>query len=365
VVREPESATSQLRACDRPAVLELIDLAHKHAVAAWLVRCAPADEPAWQPARQLRDEFRADHLRTTVALRSIGAVFDELSCPWLVLKGRALAEQFYPSTNMRHAVDIDVLVPPARFAAAIAALQANGWELVDRNWPLAAATMPGELRLVSRAGLVLDLHWHVLAVEAQRRRFPLPTTHLLARRQSLPSGISALHPDDQLVHLGLHGALSGANRLSWLLDAALAARACSDWTTAAAAARAANGGRALGLVLVRAERYLGRCVPAAALRAMGSTSAWSASCRLVDRRSPLGLDPNRPALARAVARAVGPTTTRSGSGFARHLAGFLTSGAPRDRPDSPLRDPSDRRSPMFVDEDRVARDAYLRAVAVS
>jgi hypothetical protein len=346
----------------------LIEVAHRHGVAAWLARCAPAEEPAWKPVQQLREEYRADHLRTSVALRSIGSVLDELECPWLVLKGRALAEQFYPRSDMRHAVDIDVLVSPQQFADAIAALQVADWNLVDRNWPLAAATVPAELRLVSRAGLVLDLHWHVLAVEAQRARFPLPTMHLLARRQWLPSGIAALDPADQLVHLGLHGALSGANRLSWLLDAELAARACSDWAATATAARAANAGGALALVLRRAERYLGgvdAAAPGAALRAMGSTPAWSLGCRVVDRCSPLGPDPDRPSLGRAVARAVGPTTARSVSGFAAHLSGFISSGAHRARPESPLRDPSDRRSPMFVDEDAADREAYLRAVAIS
>ena len=153
---------------------------------------------------------------------------------------------------MRYGVDTDVLIAPRQFAHAIDALGGRGWTLLDRNWPLFLRTMPGELRLRAPTGRLLDLHWHLMTQRDVRRTFSLPTAHLLARRHSLPSGLPSLDPVDQLVHLGVHGALSGATKLMCLLDAGLAAQAVDDWGPVADASRRAHATAALRLVLLRA-----------------------------------------------------------------------------------------------------------------
>src|SRR5262249_5413405 len=137
-----------------------------------------------------------------------------LDCAWLVLKGPALAHSVYPRPDLRQGVDLDVLVPPARFGDVLVALEAAGFTLLDRNWPLVAARVPGELRIRAPQGVLVDLHWAVLDDPALHRPFRLPVPGLLERARWLDrAGCCALSAVDQLVHLGVHGALSGANRL--------------------------------------------------------------------------------------------------------------------------------------------------------
>src|SRR6185437_16415495 len=160
---------------------------------------------------------------------------------WLVLKGPALAHSVYPRPDLRHYVDLDLLVSPADFGALLAVLEAAGYQLVDRNWPLLARDLPGELRLRSPRGVLLDLHWSIFNDAGRRASFSAPTAALLADRRELSVGFPALSATDQLVHAGIHAALSGANRLGWLLDVQLAA-ATADWPAVVGAARRIGAG---------------------------------------------------------------------------------------------------------------------------
>lgn len=338
-------------------VANLIDLARSHGVEAWLAAVAPKDGP-WLPLAEQRSRFLAARVRAVNELRTIGQAMAAIDCPWLVLKGQAVAEDVYPKPTMRYGVDLDVLVPPSRFADVIDELSSRGWTLLDRNWPLFLDTEPGELRLRAPTGGLLDLHWHVLAGRELRRSFHLPTEALLDRRRTLPSGLPALGPADQLVHLGVHGAMSGATRLSWLLDAGLAASAVGDETAIVVAARRARASHALDLVLLRARRYLGTSSPG-----LSDGRDWHVACRTVDRLSPLGARPDEPSLARSFARSARQTTAASLVEFGRHVTGWLGSGASRTRPRSPIRDPDDPRSPLFAVEDERARRAYFDRVA--
>jgi hypothetical protein len=264
---------------------------------------------------------------------------------------------------MRFEVDLDVLVPPERFESVLIELQARGWKLIDQNWRLAAEVLPAELRLLSANGDLLDLHWHLLSEAGLRKQFTIPTTSLLARRRELGSGMPVLNAVDQLVHLGIHGALSGANRLSWLLDAGLAARHVQSWNDVAVATRSAGAGPALGLVLARARRELGTPAPPKALRQMGAGLGWRTATAAIDALSPLRISPDDPALARSWARSARRSALSSFAEFTGHAVGWATSGAPQRRAASPLKDPADPRSPLYPAADPVAREAYFSAVA--
>ncbi len=365
LVSSPSEGAALLAPLSPSAVSTIVSVARVHGVEAWLAKCAPSATGAWRPLAEQRLGFLAARTRDIAALRDLDQLLTALECPWVVLKGRAVAEDLYPRPDMRHSVDIDLLVPPARFATVLATLESNGWQLLDRNWPLIAEVVPGELRLRSTRGDLLDLHWHVILMPEVRARLNLPTAHLLARRRILASGLPALHPADQLVHLGVHAASSGANRLMWLLDAGLAARRVTDWSEVELASRAARAGHQLALVLSRASRALGTPAPRSALANMGAGPVWRALCQLVDWRSPPPLRPDDPALARSMARSVRDTTAASLVEFARHGTAWFRAGGVRARDWASLLDPRNAGSLLHVSDDETARQHYLRIVAAS
>jgi len=250
-------------------------------------------------------------------------VFAPLDCPWTVLKGPALAYSVYPQPDLRHAVDLDVLVPPTRFGDVLDRFGEAGFTVLDQNWPLIAATRPGELRVRAPRGVLIDLHWAVLASPAGRRRFRLPTSGLLAHVRLLkPPGLPALSAVDQIVHLAAHGTMSGGNRLAWLLDVHLAACRTTEWDAVAASASSAGVGTALGLLLARAGRLWPSPAPRAVVRRLLNGSVWAAVDRVVDGASVLSADPDAPSRARAWARSASATR-------AAMLADFASRGLAR------------------------------------
>ncbi|MGI8665372.1 MAG: nucleotidyltransferase family protein [Jatrophihabitans sp.] len=344
----------------------LTALAREHGVEAWLAARAPLTEPAWAELAGQRPRFLAAQARSLAAARDFGALADGAGLPWLVLKGPALAYSVYPRPDLRHYVDLDLLVSPGDFAAVLRLLADAGYQLVDRNWPLLERVVPGELRLRSPRGVLLDLHWSIFNDANRRAAFHAPTAGLLAGRRVLePVGLPALSASDQLVHLGLHAALSGANRLGWLLDLHLSVGPDTEWPAVLRTARATGAGPSLAVVLARAHRLFGTRVQPDLAAELAGGRGWLAIARGLDRLSPIQSDPNRPALARSVARSLQATAPASARELARHAWLWLRSGAARSyvRPDwlevdSPA-------SAMRDVPDAPARERYLRAVASS
>lgn len=342
----------------------LTGLAREHGVEAWLAGCAPLTEPAWAELAEQRPRFLAAQARSLAAVRDFGALAEPAGIDWLVLKGPALAHSVYPRPDLRHYVDLDLLVPPADFGRLLALLEDAGYQLVDRNWPLLARDLPGELRLRSPRGVLLDLHWSIFNDAGRRAAFSAPTARLLAGRRRLPAGFPALSATDQLVHAGIHAALSGANRLGWLLDVHLAA-ASADWPAVVATAREIGAGPSLAVVLGRTSRLLAGSVPAGVLAELAGGRSWLALAGALDRLSPLQPDPTRPALARSMARSVRATGPASARELVRHAWLWLRSGAGRRYVRPPWLDADNPASAMREVPDPVARASYLAAVAAS
>lgn len=373
-----------LAGCDQSAVPDLIEAARRHGVEAWLAACAPRADvvneadgvdgadgadgahSAWLEMVAQRAAFQAARIRTAAVCADLDAVFARIDCPWLVVKGPALAQTVYPSPQLRFGVDLDVLVPPARLRDALSALADDGrFELIDLNWPLIEQSLPGELRLRSARGILIDLHWSLINTASVRRGLRLDAGPMLERRRNLESGLPVLAASDQLVHLGVHGALSGANRLSWLLDAHLAARTTEDWTPVLATAAATETSALLGLVLVRAQRVFRTPVPDDVLRALAGGRLGVAANRAVLARSPIGDDPDRPTFARSWARCQRSTARATMLELLRHGMGWLRAGRPKLRPWSPIAEARDPRSPLHPVDDPRARDGFLDTVAAS
>jgi hypothetical protein len=365
VIAEPVGVEERLAAVTADDAADMMAIARAHGVEPWLAATAPTREASWAPLAEQRARFIGARARALADLRALGAMLDDIDCPWVVVKGQVLAEDLYPRPHMRYGVDIDVLVDPARFGEAVEALSEAGWLLLDRNWPLIVQTLPGQLRFRTPSGGILDLHWHLLNDAMLRAHHQLPTLDLLHRRRTLLSGLPALSGADQLVHLGLHGALSGANRLVWLTDAGLAARRCDDWPSVLQVAHRSSSGLALSLVLLRSQRWLGWSAPDDVLRELAAGQAWQQVCRTVDRISPLAADPNRPAIARSFARAVRTSAGSSAAEFVRRTAAWVRSGAPAERLATAIGDAADPRSPLFEVSDAQARQRYLAVVAES
>lgn len=367
VVGAPSLAegTTLLEAVPPPSVSDLAALARRHGLEAWLSAGAPPGD-AFEPLRAQRSGFLAAQARVRAVLADLTEVFTQLHCEWAVLKGPALAHTVYPRSDLRHAVDLDVLVPPSRFGDVLAALEASpDFALLDLNWPLTAAAVPGELRVQSRRGVLVDLHWSVLDGPGLRRRFSMPTMKLFSRVRRLePSGIPALSAVDQLVHLGVHGALSGANRLVWLLDAHLAARHDPDWDAVRAAAEAMGATASLAVVLARARRLWDTPVPPRLLRQLAGGAVWRGIDRLVDATGPVRGDPARSAAARAWARSARTPRLSTLAEFGRHGLAWVRAGTPRVWRAISF-DPSDPASPLHRVDDPAARRRYLDSVAAA
>lgn len=343
----------------------LTALAREHAVEAWLAGCAPLTEPGWAELAEQRPRFLAAQARSLAAVRDFGGLADPAGIDWLVLKGPALAHSAYPRPDLRHYVDLDLLVPPTDFGRLLVVLEDAGYQLVDRNWPLLARELPGELRLRSPRGVLLDLHWSIFNDAGRRAAFNAPTATLLAGRRQLPAGFPALSATDQLVHAGIHAALSGANRLGWLLDVHLAAGRQPDWPAVVATARRIGAGPSLAVVLGRTSRVLATPVPAGVLAELAGGRGWLRMAGALDRLSPLQPDPTRPALARSVARSVRATGPASARELVRHAWLWLRSGAGRRYVRPPWLDADNPVSAMADVPDQAARASYLAAVAGS
>ena len=244
-----------------PAQDGWLDAAEQHGVlavvAALLERAGHRLPPA---ADRERLRSLAHQLRTLTDLRRVGAVLDDAGVGWLVMKGPALAWLAYGGGLARPSSDLDVLVAPADFEHAVASLTAAGATERDEPWSEKVASGHGEVGLDLDGGLHLDLHWSPTSVGTWRERIRLDAETLLARSVTADLGgvrARTLDPLDTLVHLGVHGCLSGGDRLRWLLDMRqsltsldpspddLAARAIETQTV-----------EPLWLMVERAERYL-------------------------------------------------------------------------------------------------------------
>ena len=109
-----------------------------------------------------RHEQLMRHLRAVEDLKYVGAVLDAAGVPWVTVKGPVLAEQIWPSPDMRQYRDLDLVVDRRRFSRALDALQEAELRLVDRNWPLLASSMAGggcDVR--PQRQTPVDLHWDI------------------------------------------------------------------------------------------------------------------------------------------------------------------------------------------------------------
>lgn len=305
------------------------------------------------------------HLRTLADLAELAPVLDALDMPWLVVKGPVLAETVYPEPDLRSYADLDIVVPAARFGQALDAVEGSGGSLLDVNWPLLTELGVGELLLRLPGGTLLDLHWHLVNDRVLRRTFQIPMAELLERarlRRIGSSAIRTLDATDTVLHLCVHGCLSGGDRLVWLKDLERAL-ACDppDWEELGVRARSWRVTLPVALMLIRARATLGACVPEGATEVLVDRRVWPRIVAVADRLPALERAIGDRSIARMVSRSTRSDTVSSLRQLGRHaIEGSRHPFAPTPPLDM---NPESIGSARHASGSLLHRSAFLSAVA--
>ncbi|MGH9104198.1 MAG: nucleotidyltransferase family protein [Acidimicrobiales bacterium] len=349
----------------------VVEVAVEHGIAGFLalfLRGLPG-VPAElaRSAERARRAALAQHLRVVSTLNLVSGVLQGLGAPWVVIKGPALSSLVYSRPDLRSYGDLDVVVHHGAFGDALAALEHAGCTVLDQNWPLVRAMHRGELSLRMPGGTILDLHWHLLNEPELRHAFTVPVPEALSRRHLTSihgTPVAVLDPTDAVLHLILHGGLSGGHRLVWYADLqqSLVHRP-PDWDALCSRALDAGAGDLASVMLLRCRRLLGIHVPEQTWRSLCRRSPWGSGLRALSRLS----STTELVAGRRTGRSLFlATRSHAGESFAalsreavRHMAAWpwLPEGLRRRNGSDPtiemLRRPS---------ADDGARSAYLRAV---
>ncbi|WP_164738590.1 nucleotidyltransferase family protein [Aquabacter cavernae] len=205
------------------------------------------------------------------ALR-LQSLFDGAGLPAYVVKGIPLARLAYGNIALKHARDIDLVVPRAHLRAAAALLEDAGYAAAEGEAPLTDAEMAlldtfAKHRAFrhSTSGHLVELHFRLhrnpAALAAWGEQPPL---------QAVPLGggvVRTLAPEALYTYLCVHGGGHAWERLKWLADlVALIGATGADVAALHDGARALGAGRASAVALALGHAFLGLSVPEAVLR---------------------------------------------------------------------------------------------------
>ena len=256
------------------------------------VMAADAAPQGWmEPLDKARLAQLFRHMQAASDLKVIRGAFPD-SIRWAVAKGAVLSDLVWPHSDMRAYTDIDVYVHPADFADALVALEEAGFKLVDRNWPELRRQMRSELALRGPGGMMLDLHWAVVGDAVRRDEARLDLAAMLERTEprKLGSGVvvPVFDPTDLVLHVAVHAAHSGSNKLMWLGDIHHAVGALAvDWRELDRRVAVSHSIAAVSMTLARVERVFGTRLPLREhMRRFASHTPWARLGERADRRHP-------------------------------------------------------------------------------
>jgi len=305
------------------------------------------------------------HLQTLASLADLAPVLGALDSPWLVVKGPVLAEAVYPRPDLRSYNDLDVVVPAASLGQVLEAVEASGGSLLDVNWPLLSHLNVAELLLRLPGGTLLDLHWHLVNDVGPRRAFRIPMAELIERSRPVTVGrteVMTLDATDTVLHLCVHGCLSGGNRLVWLKDVERAlAHDPPDWEEIVARARAWRVTLPVALTLARARATLGAGVPEGVTEALTSDRrVWRKIASTADRVSPIDRSVGKRSIGRMVSRSTRDAAASSLRELADHIVKGMRSPLATTQ-DTPDMDPASVQSARCSSGTPSDRRAFLSA----
>jgi hypothetical protein len=176
--------------------------------------------------------YRATWVRNERCLRHVQGLLATLGAAGidtLVLKGGALALQYYGDLGLRPMGDIDILVPAARARDAIEALERMGWAC-RHSLTASFLEVKHAAPFVDADGCNCDLHWRVF------EEYCPPETDAEFWDAALEFSVAGVPtrvpcPADQLLHVCVHGLKWGETPgIRWVADAVHVLRAGGvDW----------------------------------------------------------------------------------------------------------------------------------------
>ena len=215
------------------------------------------------------------HLIMSRALVRIADALDTADISWLVMKGPALASLLYEHPGDRSYNDLDLLIDRSHLPHAVELLEGLGFSHSTHDWALAQKMGAGEF-VMSDAAVSLDVHWHVLYSDLDRRPYAIEPRDLLARARRMDiSGhqVPVLDPVDTLLTLTFHASRSDGHRLVWMKDIERAiANDQPDLDELVRRAHTFACAPPVGLALSRAHSLVGAEVPNEITRALVPTS---------------------------------------------------------------------------------------------
>lgn len=353
---------------DDSSAAELLELAKQHGIAGAVAETLADRNSHVTPAirdqaKQWRAATLARHMRAVSEVGVIGGCLGNAGIPFAVIKGPVLAALHHPQPSTRSYVDVDILVEPSAFPQALDELDRAGCELLTRNWRSYAAEVPAEVVLRSPTGLPVDLHWHVVNEQALRLRRRISTEELMSRARWVNLGdctTATLDPSDTLLHLCVHGADAGGDRLLWLFDIHSAVTAePPDWTQVTTRAHEWHVTGSVGVMLSRAARTFGTFLPDGIFRELGQ-SAWVSLDAGVSRLQPAGSTYPSRSLTRSMARATDDRPAVATRNVLKRGATWLMGGGPLRPQGTGWIAPEDPRSGLYGGGG--SRESYLAAV---
>jgi hypothetical protein len=265
---DAERAEVLSRLLERTTPGIVVALAEYHGVAGLAYdRLRQLEAPPAELMGPLRERYVGgvqSHLRVIWELTRLAPILDGTGARWAVIKGPAVVERLYPAPGLRPYFDLDLLVDPAAFGDVLEALQASGSRLLDRNWLMLRRELWGEVHLLLPGGTPLDLHWDL--INMNRGRMAIDAQGVLDRTVRVDLGgvtVPTLDAADTVVHLAVHAALSGGDKLLWLKDVERAAAILDPpWSSVTERAHEWNVAAPAGLILGRARTTLDAAIPA-------------------------------------------------------------------------------------------------------
>jgi hypothetical protein len=298
-------------------------------------------------------------------LGDVASCLDRAGVDWLTFKGPVLSEVAYPRSDLRSYSDLDVLVRPSAFADAVKTLEADGHEVLDRNWRAIRDALPAQVHVRLASGASLDLHWNLVNHAHLRRTFTVATNDLFERSRWVTCAgteTRTLSPEDTFVHVALHACLSGANRLIWCADVdQLFRRGNARWSDVVQRAREWRAGLAVASMAVLAARTLGTPVGPHVLNAL-APRGWRSFVALLDHFTPVAAARESPSVASISCRAVREDVPSTCATAARRAGVWLRGHGPLV-PAAGTNTADDPSSVLYASGGPDDRDAYLAVVA--
>ena len=179
---------------------------------------------------RLAESYRVNAAKTlqlTAILIQVAESLSQAGIRWICYKGPVLAHILYGDLGLRHAIDVDFLVPESRFDGMDEILLSHG---LERHTPLnEGSDLLSSLHFFSpERGVQVDVHWRLFRPYYGMK---FDFDRLWDRRQKVEVGGSTLitlHPHDRIIVLGSHGAKHLWQHFKWLCDFRLAVDDCGE-----------------------------------------------------------------------------------------------------------------------------------------